>query len=112
MTTPSTQKARACDGIMRALCKAARLPIPTPEYRFAAPQRQWRMDYAWPLHKVALEVEGGVWTRGRHTRGTGFMKDLAKYNAAASRGWRIVRCTPGTLPSGVEAAAACLRGEE
>lgn len=78
--------------------RATGLPAPEPEYRFAPPRR-WRFDYAWPDAKVALEVEGGVWIRGRHTRGSGFLKDMEKYNAAAVRGWRVLRCTPTQLPA-------------
>lgn len=57
------------------------------------------MDYAWPQWKIALEVEGAVWVQGRHTRGSGFVKDMEKYNAAAVLGWRVVRCTPQTVTS-------------
>lgn len=66
------------------------------EHRFAN-DRKWRFDYAWPEAKVALEVEGGVWTGGRHTSGAGFMADMAKYNRAVCDGWRVVRCVPSTL---------------
>jgi hypothetical protein len=72
------------------------VPASDSEYVFAAP-RKWRFDYAWPASRVALEVEGGVWTNGRHTRGAGFLKDVEKYNAAAVRGWLVLRCTPATL---------------
>lgn len=87
MTTPD---------FFRALCAVHRLPLPDAEYRFH-PTRRWRFDYAFPAQKVALEVEGGVWTRGRHTRGAGFLKDAEKYNAAAVLGWRIIRVTPRQL---------------
>lgn len=63
------------------------------EFRFH-PKRLWRFDYAFPELKIAIEVEGGVWTKGRHTRGSGFVKDMEKYNAAASMGWTILRVTP------------------
>ena len=69
------------------------LPTPHLEYVFAPP-RKWRFDFAWPEQKVALEVEGAVWTRGRHTRGSGFVKDMEKYNLAAIMGWRVLRCVP------------------
>jgi very-short-patch-repair endonuclease len=72
------------------------LPEPLTEVVFH-PTRKWRFDYAWPAFKVALEVEGGVWTGGRHTRGSGFLKDVEKYNAAACLGWRIIRVTPTDL---------------
>ena len=73
-----------------------RLPQPVTEHRFH-PERKWRFDYAWPDAKVALEVEGGVWTGGRLTSSAGFLKDMEKYNAAARLGWRVLRCTPKTL---------------
>lgn len=86
-----------------ALLKRLGLPIPVTEYRFdradtiATKARQWRFDYAYVEQRVALEVEGGVWTGGRHTRGAGFLKDMAKYNRAAILGWRVLRTTPDML---------------
>lgn len=79
-----------------ASLKTERLPLPVAEHRFH-PDRKWRFDFAWPEHLVALEVEGAIWTGGRHTSGAGFVKDMEKYNAAAAMGWRIVRCQPKTL---------------
>lgn len=72
------------------------IEIPKSEFKFHE-KRKWRFDYAWVKQKVALEVEGGVWTSGRHTRGSGFLGDMEKYNAASVLGWRIVRVTPSTL---------------
>lgn len=89
------------DGFL-LLLKANGIPPPTREYRFAAPGRRWRLDYAWPdaLPPVGLEVEGGVWTGGRHTRGKGFLGDIEKYNRAALMGWVLLRCTPSDLKTG------------
>jgi len=77
---------------------AAGLPSPVREFRFHD-VRKWRFDYAWPREKVALEIEGGVWTGGRHTSGAGFVKDVEKYNLATVAGWRVLRCMPSTLKS-------------
>ena len=66
------------------------------EHRFHA-TRKWRFDYAVPSLRIALEVEGGVWTGGRHTSGAGFLRDIEKYNEAALNGWLVLRCTPKTL---------------
>jgi hypothetical protein len=66
------------------------LPRPQPEYQFV-PERGWRFDYAWPDSMVALEIEGGVYTGGRHVRGAGYEQDLDKYNEAALRGWKVIR---------------------
>ena len=76
----------------------ARLPEPEREYRFC--ERRWRFDFAWPAQKIAAEVEGGVWTSGRHTRGDGFTKDCEKYNEAARRGWRVFRFTGDMISNG------------
>ncbi len=87
-----------------AYFKEMRLPEPTPEYQFAKDiGRKWRFDFTFlrwhgkDYIKVALECEGGVWQNGRHTRGSGFVKDMDKYNEAACRGWRIIRCQPKDL---------------
>lgn len=66
------------------------------EYKFH-PVRKWRFDYAIPAIEMAIEVEGGVWTGGRHTSSRGFLGDMEKYNEAALSGWCLVRTTPDKL---------------
>ena len=68
------------------------------EHRFHD-KRKWRFDYAIISHKIAIEVEGAVWINGRHTRGSGFLKDMEKYNEAVACGWVILRCEPKMLLS-------------
>ena len=85
-------------GLFPKLCVAQGLPAPVAEYTFHE-TRKWRFDWAWPDNRVALEVEGGIWTGGRHSRGAGMLKDIEKYNAAALAGWRVLRVTPTTLTS-------------
>lgn len=58
------------------------------------PTRKWRFDYAIPSRKIAIEIDGGVWTNGRHNRATGYLGDLKKFNAAAALGWRVLKFTP------------------
>ena len=58
------------------------------------PQRRWRFDYAFPFVKVAIEIDGGLWTGGRHSGGLGQKKDLEKMNAAAELGWLVLHYTP------------------
>jgi hypothetical protein len=79
---------------MQQFYAAEGIPGCVAEYRFHN-ERRWRFDYAWPAIMLAMEVEGGVWTRGRHTRSGGFLADMEKYNSAAALGWRIIRCVPG-----------------
>ena len=83
--------------------RAAKLPEPEREYRFD-PVHRWRLDFAWPAWRIAAECEGGIWVSGRHTRALGFEADCEKYNAAAARGWRVLRFTRGMIQSGVAMA--------
>jgi hypothetical protein len=81
--------------------KAAGLPKPKLEYRFAPPRR-WRFDFAWPGQEfpVAMEIEGGGWVNGRHHRPVGAAKDMEKYNTAAEAGWYVYRYTPQMIEDG------------
>lgn len=62
------------------------------EYRFH-PERKWPFDMAIPAYKIAIEIEGGTWINGRHVTGGGYADDCEKYNAAAVRGWAVLRYT-------------------
>src|SRR5262245_50434913 len=92
--------------------RALGLPEPTREWRFSPPRR-WRFDFAFVAEKIAVEIEGGIYVRGRHVRGYGFENDMVKYNVAALLGWRILRFTPRMVESGwaLDVIAAALRGE-
>ena len=79
--------------------RAADVPTPGREYRFDK-VRRWRFDLAWPAEHLAVEVEGGVWSHGRHVRGAGYTDDLVKYNTASLQGWRVLRFTPSMVESG------------
>lgn len=71
--------------------KAANLPEPQREYRFHK-TRKWRFDFAYPDRKIAIEIEGGTYTRkSRHTSPIGYRQDICKYNAATALGWDVYR---------------------
>ena len=74
------------------------------------PKRKWRADFLIsaylpgklrymnsPDQSFLAEIEGGVWTRGRHTRGSGFIKDCEKYNTAAACGHKVFRFHSGMV---------------
>jgi very-short-patch-repair endonuclease len=79
-------------------CKAHGL-APVREHKFH-PTRRWRFDFAFPERRVAVECEGAIWTSGRHTRGSGFVADAEKYNAAAALGWFVFRFDGAAVKSG------------
>lgn len=80
-------------------CQAYGIPHPEPEFRFHA-TRRWKLDFAWVPQKVALEIQGGIFTQGRHTRGASLLKEYEKLNTAAAMGWRFLFSTPGQLRDG------------
>jgi very-short-patch-repair endonuclease len=78
--------------------KHAGLPTPKRQHRFC--ERRWLFDFAWPEQMVAVEIDGGTWSRGRHTRPQGFQNDCEKLNRAVLDGWRVLRFTGDDVKSG------------
>ena len=66
------------------------------EYHFH-PVRKWRSDFAHLPSRTLIEIEGGVWSQGRHVSPQGFVKDAEKYLEAALGGWQVLRLTPKQL---------------
>ncbi|EKO3894347.1 hypothetical protein P0F23_001752 [Vibrio metschnikovii] len=82
--------------------KSLGLCVPEPEFRFKGlcGKRRWRFDFAYPDLMIAIEIEGGIYTKGRHTRGKGYEADCEKYNTATAMGWKVFRFTTGMVNSG------------
>jgi len=53
--------------------------------------RKWRADFAHMPSRTLIEIEGGIWIRGRHTSPRGFAADAEKYLEATLAGWRVLR---------------------
>lgn len=71
-------------------------PALATEVRFHA-GRRWRFDFAHEAAKVAIEINGGVWSGGRHVRGAGYLRDREKVNAATALGWRVFELGTGQV---------------
>lgn len=70
------------------------LPAPVYQYVFH-PTRKWRIDFAWPDMKLAVEIESSVHRiKGR------FAGDLDKYNALNRAGWMLLRYTAKMVTAG------------
>ncbi len=78
--------------------KIGGLTIAAREFKFLD-DRKFRFDFAWPDELVAVEIEGGIWTGGGHTRGKGYASNCEKYNLAAVNGWSLLRYTTNDLKS-------------
>lgn len=95
---------------VNALCDARGLPRPTPEVQFH-PTRKWRCDFCWIAERVVMEVDGGIFTNGRHTRGSGWIKDAEKRRELAAMGYLLIPVSPDEVAAGawVDPARRALR---
>ena len=61
------------------------------------PGRKFAFDFAWPSHKIAVEIQGGIGMYGRHNRPQGIRTDYEKHNLALLAGWRVIMLTDYNL---------------
>ena len=72
------------------------------EFKFYT-TRRWRFDYCHLPTRTVIELEGGAYSGGRHTRPGGFVADCEKYNAAARCGYTVFRLATGMVtPENIE----------
>lgn len=87
------------ENLLLSQIQALKLPEPKREFLFHY-KRKWRFDFAYPDLKLAIEVNGGAFSRGRHTRGKGYEDDCEKLAEAAILGWRVISVTTGQVERG------------
>lgn len=69
------------------------------EYKFHQ-KRKWRIDYFIDGKvKLGIEIEGGIWSNGRHNRPSGFLVDIEKYNSMTEHGIYLFRITYDNINS-------------
>lgn len=97
--------------VFMAACAKHYIPPPVEELRVVT-HRDWMFDFAWPETRVALEIEGGIYGRGKacpvcgrrppgaHSSIERLKSDMEKYNTAAMAGWCVIRCTPEEITTG------------
>lgn len=71
-------------------------PALVSEYKFCK-ERRWKADFAHIESRTLIEIEGGVWSRGRHVSPKGFIRDAEKYLTATLDGWTVLRLTVNQL---------------
>ncbi len=93
--------------------KVAGLPAPEKEALFHL-KRKWRIDYFWPQYNLAVEIQGGMFVRGRHVQGIGSVGDMEKFNYLTLCGYRLLLFTPRQVKSGYASAMirAFIRGDK
>ncbi len=55
--------------------------------------RNFAFDFGFSEARVLIEIQGGTWRMGRHTRHQGYSNDWAKYNMATSLGYLTLAYT-------------------
>ena len=69
--------------------------LPEPERQCRKPWdgtgRRFRGDLCWAEARIVAEVDGGTWSGGRHTTGSGYARDCEKQNLAHLAGWTVYR---------------------
>ena len=122
--TPAIASAGGGSDLERSLLfqiQAVELPAPVREFHFAwcceHPRkvhlkglikpwhpfwrdRAWRLDFAWPTQRLAVEVQGGLFVQGRHTRGAALAAEYERHNEATLRNWRVLYVTAEQIADG------------
>ena len=82
------------------------------EYQ-AIPGRRFRFDFAWRKERLLVEINGGTYSKGAHSTGTGIARDYEKGNLAVLNGWRVLSFDTKMVKSGaaLEVVEKFLRGE-
>ncbi len=82
------------------------------EYQ-AIPGRRFRFDFAWRKERLLVEINGGTYSKGAHSTGTGINRDYEKSNLAVLNGWRVLSFDTKQVKSGaaLEVVEQFLRGE-
>lgn len=77
------------------------------QYRFH-PERRWLVDFAWPMFSIvkgippiALEVNGGTYSHGSHSRGPRQRGDYEKWSELSLRGWTLILVDSKDVKEGV-----------
>jgi very-short-patch-repair endonuclease len=99
----------AAEILLEAQLRQAGVPF-VREFTFAKEMgRRWRADFlvdpskakVWGISpSILVEIDGGGFVAGRHTRGVGVEQDCEKMSAAAILGYRVIRVTPRQVEDG------------
>lgn len=88
---PMAQDTKAFRALALQLKLAGLGPMFELEYCFATSMgRKWKWDIAFVDHKLAVEVDGGIWVQGAHGHPTTILRNMEKRNWAVRLGWRVL----------------------
>ena len=83
------------------------------EYQ-AIPGRRYRFYFCWVKERLAVEIQGGTYSRGAHARPLGIKRDYEKGNLAVQFGWKVLQFDADMVKSGqaLEFTEKMLRGDK
>jgi len=93
---PKAQRSGYSLPVVLAFFAECGLPEPVPEFRFH-PERLWRFDFCFVEQRLAIEVNGGLFSSGAHVRGAALIREYGKLNQAAVMGFRVMFFTPDQI---------------
>ena len=82
------------------------------EYQ-AIPGRRFRFDFAWRKERLLVEINGGTYSKGAHSTGTGIARDYEKLRLGQACGWTVYPFDTKEVKNGdaIAAVEKFLRGE-
>ena len=99
MTERKASYEPSAEDVFFILLLDAGAPEPARQYAFH-PVRKWRFDFAWERLGLAVEIDGGSWIGGAHSRGNGYARDRVRDAEAILLGWTVARFTTGQVEDG------------
>lgn len=83
------------------------------EYQ-AIPGRRFRFDFAFIRENLLIEINGGTFTRGGHSTGTGIRRDYTKQNLCQIAGYKLLTFDADMVKSGqaLDFTERMLRGDK
>jgi very-short-patch-repair endonuclease len=98
---------------LAAQLRFAGMPHFVREYPYAQIiGRKYRADFAFVPDRLLIQVEGGIYTNGKHTRGAGFESDCERDAIAVTLGWCVLRVCDKHIRTGIALkwVESCLLG--
>jgi len=87
-------------GMPSEMLRAWGLPGFEDEVNDLIPGRRFRFDVAHRGHRIAIEIQGGIWmNKSGHNR-QGRLRDNEKCNLAQVEGWIVLQFTPQEFARG------------
>ena len=80
----------------------------------AIPGRKFRFDFAFVKERLLIEINGGTYSKGAHSTGTGIARDYEKFRLGQACGWEVYPFDTKEVKNGTALAAVekFLRGEK